>query len=616
MPSVLKSAILGGALQANKLYDEKRADARAAAIKIEANEHDFAKILATGKENRKTVEQKAKADAALADKEDRTLYGLDESIFGKFIPTSTWGSNASLKTMLGKNQITHKLSKFDEWFPYILQRTSFSKNHINHYLDKIRSVAAGSQLMRPDEQEGSKSWLYEWKRALPNISKFMDSDSGQQLISPTVRAQFEKTFTTSLPKAGHFLKNVNQDITKPVIMSEISPISEQERKEENYNIGVEKQRLDILSKKQNIVMNAVLPSRQTMIPYVADIADPSNKEAVIVLSGSVKRLPSEYNEIIMTKGVNQIRTMFDLPQERQTSGRLDLISDGIISLDSNYVSPSTVKSGTWIQQPNYMQNKTKVTDEHREDQLAAGVILDSTDRLEELASQMFPPQGSKFSTVTGVIDFQTKFQGLTGILLDLSNLGSKVKNIVFQEDDRVIIKDDKFNTFDIDTQNGINEIIKASKDSLKDFRGKEGVNDQMYEAAVRFNFEKIKLVYQVAKLIQGGAGGQAVSNMDFKAIKDSFSASPLSNIKGQLAVIRHLRNVTSHRYVMHKFNSNRYTSNTDKDRQYRVAKSIIDKLHESNDNNRSRKTAFSSEENKRTGNEKTPLPQSFYIGAS
>jgi hypothetical protein len=118
------------------------------------------------------------------------------------------------------------------------------------------------------------------------------------------------------------------------------------------------------------------------------------------------------------------------------------------------------------------------------------------------------------------------------------------------------------------------------------------MDDETYNAAVQYNFEKIKLVYQVAKLIQGGAGGQAVSNMDFGAIKDSFAAGPFGNIRGQIAIFKHLAEVTSDRYIMHKIYSNKFLSNTDRNRLFHTASKVAHNVEGTTENRKKIKTLF------------------------
>ena len=119
-----------------------------------------------------------------------------------------------------------------------------------------------------------------------------------------------------------------------------------------------------------------------------------------------------------------------------------------------------------------------------------------------------------------------------------------------------IFKDSKGSYFE--------ELRKAANSRLNRRRtfifGQENITEKekqaQYESEVQYEALKIQLVYKTAKLIQGGSGGQAVSNADFVAVLKSMRAGPLGNLPAERAIFTLLRKMVEREYVYSSIMSN------------------------------------------------------------
>jgi len=80
---------------------------------------------------------------------------------------------------------------------------------------------------------------------------------------------------------------------------------------------------------------------------------------------------------------------------------------------------------------------------------------------------------------------------------------------------------------------------------------------ERFENEVKYEALKIQLVYKVAKMVQGGSGGQAVSNADFQAVLKSFQAGRWGNLQYESAVFEQLQSMVEREYIHSKVMTNR-----------------------------------------------------------
>jgi len=108
------------------------------------------------------------------------------------------------------------------------------------------------------------------------------------------------------------------------------------------------------------------------------------------------------------------------------------------------------------------------------------------------------------------------------------------------------------------------ELQKASNNRLVKFHSsiaKDGTltapqRTEQYAAMVQWEARTIQLVYKIAKMVQGGSGGQAVSNADFQAVLKSFQMGALGSREGTVHVLKMLQRMVEREYVHHKVLSN------------------------------------------------------------
>jgi len=562
------------------------------------NEYTVNARLQVARENAEAKKAEKDREALVAENKNKTLFDLPKSMYAKHIPQRLWGNLELYGKEQEKNRVTKKLESYNAWLPYVLR--SRDKGLLNHFLQTVSGAARGSDLMHPKQREAEQAWVYNWKKMIPNIYKFATDPAFAGLIDPSIKQELMDAFNFNLPKSKNiFGKRVRKEVViipEASVTMEIEDIQKQQRVMQ-YNKTISDIANNIRYTPPNTISDVTIGANTTIAPFVNDLKSKTNNEAVIYLSGEEESpdLSLEYRKAIEQKAIPQIRTAFGLDREQRTVRRLDIISDSVIALNRKYVLPHDRTSGGWTQQKTFTDEQETRSLEEFEKAAAAGMVLRSTDKLQELVVKMF--EGEKLSQIQGLQQAQVTITGLIGKIPDMSKVfgligfGDKLSKwaggVSEDTEGHALLKD---NSFDLETQNGLKSIIEASRKSLEKARGT--MDEETYNAAVQYNFEKIKLVYQVAKLIQGGAGGQAVSNMDFGAIKDSFSAGPFGNIRGQIAIFKHLAEVTSDRYIMHKIYSNKFLSNTDRNRLFHTASKVAHNVEGTTENRKKIKTIF------------------------
>jgi hypothetical protein len=111
-------------------------------------------------------------------------------------------------------------------------------------------------------------------------------------------------------------------------------------------------------------------------------------------------------------------------------------------------------------------------------------------------------------------------------------------------------------------QDASNDKLTGAKEALiQAFKGgniqEEKIAQERFYNEVRYEALKIQLVYRVAKMVQGGSGGQAVSNADFQAVLKSFQAGKWGNLQNEQAVFQQLQYMTEREYIHSKVMTSR-----------------------------------------------------------
>ena len=96
-------------------------------------------------------------------------------------------------------------------------------------------------------------------------------------------------------------------------------------------------------------------------------------------------------------------------------------------------------------------------------------------------------------------------------------------------------------------QDASNAKLAGAKDILNEaFKGRvdptgRALLSERFNNEVKYEALKIQLVYKIAKMVQGGSGGQAVSNADFQAVLKSFQAGKWGTLEYEQAVFQQLQ---------------------------------------------------------------------------
>ena len=181
---------------------------------------------------------------------------------------------------------------------------------------------------------------------------------------------------------------------------------------------------------------------------------------------------------------------------------------------------------------------------------AEGLLTDIT-KLQDLASTM---QTGGTPEVTFI---RTAVTTVTGLWLSLTKEGTSNVQQITPQQIHELSKEGNI-VAGLDTKKYFSEIEKASQSTLKKFENKiltatEGKDrvaaKERYDAEVQYQALKIQLVYKVAKMVQGGSGGQAVSNADFQAVLASFQGGSFGTLSGEQAVFSLLHKMTEKEYL-------------------------------------------------------------------
>ena len=142
-----------------------------------------------------------------------------------------------------------------------------------------------------------------------------------------------------------------------------------------------------------------------------------------------------------------------------------------------------------------------------------------------------------------------QFKFAEGEDLDKLSIDTKVERGLFQK----IL--DKSNQRIISAREIYTEQQENVPKNTKTTEAEISAIEEKYLAEVKYEAIKIQLVYKIAKLIQGGAGGQAVSNADFQAVLKSMSSSGIGTLKAEEAIFGMLQNMVERVHVYNKIMS-------------------------------------------------------------
>jgi hypothetical protein len=99
-------------------------------------------------------------------------------------------------------------------------------------------------------------------------------------------------------------------------------------------------------------------------------------------------------------------------------------------------------------------------------------------------------------------------------------------------------------------QEGATNRLRGWKDRLdKKANLTKGERHERYLKYVQYEALKIQLVYKIAKMVQGGSGGQAVSNADFQVVLKSFQSGSIGSLEAEDSIFKMLQGMTEREYL-------------------------------------------------------------------
>ena len=141
-------------------------------------------------------------------------------------------------------------------------------------------------------------------------------------------------------------------------------------------------------------------------------------------------------------------------------------------------------------------------------------------------------------------------------------VGTDLEGITISEDQRGYLTNDGNIVEGLDSNTYFNSIKEASNKRLGGLLASEEYKSlnkvektARYAAAVQWEARTIQLVYKIAKMVQGGSGGQAVSNADFQAVLKSFQSGALGTREGTLHVFSMMQKMVEREYLYTKIMS-------------------------------------------------------------
>ena len=224
------------------------------------------------------------------------------------------------------------------------------------------------------------------------------------------------------------------------------------------------------------------------------------------------------------------------------------------------------------------QQRTRYNPKRREDEIKASTETHNTNntllhQITQVRELNLTLQGGSYDSkkATFTLNVFRYFEKTLNSLRKGLNfdIGSKDNSIEFSDNDkkdmagaftRAGIEDgEEFLQRIQDASNG--KLAGAKEALIQAFKGgniqEEKIAQERFYNEVRYEALKIQLVYRVAKMVQGGSGGQAVSNADFQAVLKSFQAGKWGNLQNEQAVFQQLQYMTEREYIHSKVMTSR-----------------------------------------------------------
>ena len=110
-------------------------------------------------------------------------------------------------------------------------------------------------------------------------------------------------------------------------------------------------------------------------------------------------------------------------------------------------------------------------------------------------------------------------------------------------------------------RNANDKLLQARESIFRNFNNmsedEKSIAEERFYNEAKYEALKIQLVYRIAKMVQGGSGGQAVSNADFQAVLKSFQAGNWGTLQNEQAVFEQLQYMVEREFIYSKVMTNK-----------------------------------------------------------
>ena len=118
------------------------------------------------------------------------------------------------------------------------------------------------------------------------------------------------------------------------------------------------------------------------------------------------------------------------------------------------------------------------------------------------------------------------------------------------------------NTYNLSKQ--ISSAVEAANKRISAIDGSTEEGAELIKAETEYAHLKIRTIFGIAKVIQGGTGGRGVSNLDFEFVAKSLAQGGISTLERERAAFKSIRDRTVKQYIRNRVISNARIHETSK----------------------------------------------------
>jgi len=219
----------------------------------------------------------------------------------------------------------------------------------------------------------------------------------------------------------------------------------------------------------------------------------------------------------------------------------------------NYVAPIKRVEGDFTR----YDRKTKI--KRAEAQTVAipenASLVTNIERLLEINSSI----AKSFPSVTKISfarDVYTRFKNLIDVVVRDTEKQQDIGSVYSNENINEQLKDQYTSDGRLEDNDDLRIFVKGVRDKLSKRLNMYEKDSEEYNMVKEYNMLKIRIIFGVAKSIQGGTGGRGVSNMDFEAVAKSLANSSFSTLAEEEVAFTALLGLAKKQYLVSYFTQN------------------------------------------------------------